>query len=99
MPLIGEHFADRFPGEHFMIYDITHSVFFLIHEGPQAVGACAGEQPNRELTQRVSGQEKDYQELWKGFCHTIGIKERRNLRLQQQFLPKKFRKYMTENFD
>lgn len=98
LPLIGEHFADRFPGEHFMIYDITHCVF-LVHEAHRQWALVRGEQPNRELTQRVSGQEKDYQELWKGFCRTIGIQERRNLRLQQQFLPKKFRKYMTENFD
>lgn len=31
LALIGEHFADRFPMEHFMIYDKTHQAM-LVHE-------------------------------------------------------------------
>lgn len=37
-----------------------------------------------------SEEEKEFQSLWKTFFHTIAIKERKNARLQMQFMPKKY---------
>lgn len=71
--------------------------------GKQAAGEkIAGE--DEEALRRVFGsmeghyskEELEMAELFRHFCHTIGIKERRNLRLQQQFLPLKYRTFMTE---
>ena len=39
---------------------------------------------------------EEYEELWRCFCKSITIQERTNGMLQQQFLPLKFRKNMTE---
>lgn len=34
--------------------------------------------------------------MWKGYFEHIGIKERKNLRLQRQFVPTRYRKNMVE---
>jgi len=97
LPLIGEHFADRFPTEHFLIYDKRHQVF-IAHEAYKQWVLVAGESLNREMVDAWSEEEQGFQDLWKGFCKTIGIEERRNTRLQKQFLPLKFRRFLTEEF-
>ena len=95
LPLIGDHFADRFPGEHFLIYDRTHQTF-LVHEAFKQWVLLVGETPDREQTEYVSWKEAQIAGLWKGFCRSIAIGERENQRLQQQLLPLKFRAFMTE---
>jgi probable DNA metabolism protein len=37
-----------------------------------------------------------YQTLWKSYFENISIKERKNLRLQRQHMPRRFWKYLTE---
>lgn len=95
LPLIGEHFADRFPGEHFLVYDRTHQTF-LMHEAYQQWVLISGEELNREAVGKISENEVQIAALWKGFCRSVAIMERKNLGLQQQFLPLKFRAFMTE---
>ncbi len=43
--------------------------------------------------------EHNYQSLWKEFIKSINIKERKNLRCQRNFMPKKYWKYMNEVSD
>lgn len=92
---IGDHFADRFPLENWMIYDKTHKEFLVHRERTQWV-IVAGEELNREMAGKVSDAEKEYQRLWKGFFHSIAIKERTNPICQRSHLPIHFRKDMTE---
>ena len=40
--------------------------------------------------------EKLFQELWKSYYDTINIKERKNLKVHMQFLPKRFWKFLPE---
>ena len=95
LPLIGEHFSDRFPCEHFLIYDRTHRMF-LAHEAYKQWVLVVGEEPDWEKAGKVSEKEREIEQLWKGFCRSIAIEERKNLNLQRQFLPMKFREFMTE---
>ena len=44
----------------------------------------------------ISETEKKYQELWTVFFKTIAIKERKNSRLQMQYMPKKYWKDLIE---
>ena len=44
----------------------------------------------------VAECEAEYQHLWQVFFKEIAIKERKNLKLQQNFMPKRFWKYHTE---
>ena len=94
LPLIGDHFANRYPGERFLIFDRHHQMS-LLHQPGAPWYLFRGEAPKTELLEQSDG-EKAYEELWKGFVDTIAIRERENGGLQQQLLPLKFRKYMTE---
>lgn len=95
LPLIGEHFADRFPEENFLIYDKRHQNF-IAHAAKGPWILVWGEAPDEKAVREVSDEECRYQELWKAFHRTIAIKERTNLGLQRQMLPLRYRKNMTE---
>lgn len=95
LPMIGDHFADRFPNENFMIYDNTHRDC-LIHGKQRKWFILRDTQPDEAAGEQLSDREEEFQHLWRGFCDSIAIESRKNLRLQQQFWPLKFRKWMTE---
>lgn len=94
LPLIGEHFSNRFPKESFLIEDLRHESC-LVHEAgrPWFLAKGIGRE-GREW--KNSKRENEYARLWRAFHEAVSIEERRNIRLQQQFLPLKFRVYMTE---
>lgn len=95
LSFIAPHFADRLPLENFVIYDDVRQLF-VIHPANQDWFMTTGEHFNEEITERFSKKEKEYEELFTHFCHTITIKERINLNLQRQMLPLRFRDYMAE---
>ena len=94
LPLIGDHFMNRYPGERFLIYDSRHKMS-LLHQPGEPWYLFTGEEPNTAVLEK-SENEKDCEKLWKNFVETIAIPERTNPGLQKQLLPLKFRKYMTE---
>lgn len=91
-----EHFSDRLPSENFAIFDEKRKVFG-IHPCRQQWFLAAGEELE-EYFQDVSfsAAEEKYAELFRHFCKTIAIKERRNTDLQRNMLPLYFREFMTE---
>lgn len=95
LPMVGDHFADRFPNENFMIYDNTHNDC-LIHGKQRQWFILRNTQPDKKAEEKISDREEEFQNLWRGFCDSIAIESRKNLKLQQQFWPLKFRKWMTE---
>lgn len=92
---IGEHFADRFPLENWLIYDKTHNEF-LMHKAKYDWVLVSGEEINQEAIQQISEKEKEYSRLWKGFFQTISIKERENKVCQRNHLPMRYRDNMVE---
>jgi len=95
LSLIAPHFADRLPGENWMIYDRNYQkaavhpagrTWFLLEEVDQ----------ESLLKLQNSGEEALYQTLWKGFHRAVGIESRKNRRAQMSFLPMKFRTFMNE---
>lgn len=95
LPLIGDHFADRFPNENFMIYDNGHNDC-LIHGKGGSWFILRDTEPDPDSKDHISAKEEEMQGLWRGFCRSISIGPRENRRLQQQFWPLKFRRWMTE---
>lgn len=89
------HFADRLPIENFVIYDEKRNSFG-IHPAGREWYLFRGEEANVPAELELSAQERDYQELFRQFCHTIAIKERKNQKLQRGMLPLRFREYMVE---
>ncbi|MCM1217482.1 MAG: TIGR03915 family putative DNA repair protein [Lachnospiraceae bacterium] len=89
------HFADRLPQEDFMIQDERRGIYAIHPAGKQWYLFYGGEQED-DPAFGISAQEREYQELFQYFCHKIAIEERKNLKLQQNMLPLRFRKNMTE---
>ncbi len=99
LPRVMPHFADRFHGVTFLIYDETHDMLGIYRPGlhwvlyEQISGAFPGVS---ELFSRKNETEREMEDLWKVFFEATDIKERENLKVQRNLLPLWHRKYMTE---
>ena len=88
------HFADRFPMEDFIVHDRVRGIYGVHPAGGQWYLA-SGQQPE-EGTFLPSAAEEQYQQLFRHFCSSIAIKDRKNLHLQRNLLPLRFRNDMVE---
>jgi len=91
IPLIADHFTDRYRNENFLIYDETHrmALVYWSHRA-EIVYDISFELP------AASAEEERYRELWKSFYDTIAIKERYNPRCRMTMMPKRYWGHMTE---
>lgn len=105
MPYLAEHFSDRLPLENFLILDEGRDIYavhpagkewFLVTGSPGNEADCTGQDSGEII---LSEEERYYQELFRHFCHTISIEGRRNLKLQRNMLPLRFRSHMIEFFE
>ena len=94
IPLIAEHFCDRFRSERFIIFDKNHHLA-LFHE------PCRAEIMEIDSFEPSAPDDSElkFRSLWKTFFDTIGIKERYNPRCQNNLLPLRYRGTMTEFSD
>jgi len=91
LPLIYNHFCDRFPGERFLIYDKRHKCAFVYQSGEKRLFPLE----HLELPE-PDAKEEMYRELWKRFYDTIAIEGRINLKLRMNNMPKRYWSHMTE---
>jgi len=90
------HFADRFPMENFMLYDGTRGILAIHPAGREWYLVQGSEDPEGMEQFLLSDREKVYADLFRYFCHKIGIEERKNPTLQRNMLPLRFRGNMVE---
>ena len=95
LPLIAEHFCDRFPEENLMIFDRTHGLGFLHRRGSRGEFFQAD---SLELPP-VSEEEAAYQALWKRFYERIAVEGRINPKLRMTHMPKRYWNLMLEVAD
>lgn len=91
LPIISNHFATRMKNKRWVIHDKKRNMA-VIYENNEWMMIDGSELPKINYSQ----DEKYYQELWQSFFDNITIKNRKNLDLQQNFMPKKYRKYLIE---
>lgn len=89
------HFANRLPNEDFAIYDEQRQ-YYAVHPKGKSWYLVRGELPFLEEQEIYSETEAKYQMLYRHFCQAIAITERKNLELQRNMLPLRFRRHMTE---
>ena len=89
--LLADHFADRYKYEKFIIYDEKRNKAVIYSDN------------NWEIKENIkinniecSENEKTIQDLWKQYFTDLAIKERKNINLQFQFVPTRYRKNMAE---
>ena len=103
LPLITDHFSDRFNDQAWLIYDAKRhygyyydgeAVIRITFENESAVPFDLG---NGKLNDDViSSDDRLLQDLWRTYFKAICIKERMNPRKQLKDMPRRYWKYMTE---
>ena len=91
---LGRHFLKRFNNQNFIIHDLNRKLAFIkIDEDFSIQEVAYFDEPT------FSSNEEKFQKLWKSFFKGVTIKERINLKLQQNLVPLVYRTYMSEFFD
>jgi len=100
LPLTARFFKSRFADQPWVIYDVkreyglyydlntVETVYFDQLPGAKETGKLT--------TEKLDEYEAAFQDLWKDYLKAITIRERLNLKLQRQHMPKRFWKYLTE---
>ena len=103
LPLITDHFSDRFNDQPWLIYD-TKRHYGFHYDGQQVIritfedeGTVPFDLTNGKLqTDVLSSDDQLLQDLWRTYFKAICIKERMNPRKQLKDMPRRYWKYMTE---
>ena len=91
LPLLMQHFCERYPQERFLIYDKTHGMALVYQPYQSAVI------PIEDLDlPEPDEKEQSFRELWRLFYDTIEIQGRHNPKCRMSHMPKRYWKYMTE---
>ncbi|MDR2009453.1 MAG: TIGR03915 family putative DNA repair protein [Bacteroidales bacterium] len=99
LPLSLAYFKDRFADQKWIVYD-TKRQYGFYYDLKSVVEITLDNDlnlPNGQLDESImSEDEKLFQQLWKSYFKSVTIKERINLKLHRQHMPKRFWKYMPE---
>lgn len=91
--LLAPHFAERLAGQNWIIHDVKREVAVLYNGREWVVSDFRYDELPAE-----AGEEETYQRLWKLFFNAIAIESRKNPRLQRQWMPRRYWKYLTEKW-
>lgn len=111
LELLMNHFGDRLPGEVFIIHDTGRGIVGVHQKNTDVYYVNYLEDWKKENCQKenreteewenrkqalYSDEEALYSEWFRGFCKSIAIEGRKNIKLQRQMLPLRFRSEMSE---
>jgi len=90
-PLISGHFVDRFSDQNWIIHDVKRKYAAVYDKN-----SCIFTDISDEMTPLFFNISDDYEKLWKNYFTNICIKERINPKLQKQYMPVRYWKFLTE---
>jgi len=104
LPIIGEHFRQRYQDQHWAIYDLARGYGIYYDKSQSTPSHPAELQTITNLDEAVlrnpasihSVDEQRYQRFWQGYFTNVNIKERKNTRLHRQHMPQRYWKYLSE---
>ena len=104
LPLVGEHFRQRYQDQYWAIYDLTRGYGIYYDKSLSTPSSPAALQTITDLDDAVlrnpasihSPDEQRYQQFWQGYFTNVNIKERKNPKLHRQYLPQRYWKYLSE---
>lgn len=91
--ILSKHFKDRLKMERWIIYDKKRNIASVYENNKYIIGTLS-EVNLKDINE--NSNETIYSNLWKDYFNNISIKERKNLKCQMNFMPKKYWKYLTE---
>ena len=103
LPLITDHFSDRFNDQPWLIYDAKrHYGYYydgksVIHVTFEDEASLPFDLSNGKMDADIlSDNDQLFQDLWRTYFKAICIKERMNPKKQLSDMPRRYWKYMTE---
>ena len=97
LTLIIPHFKNRYQDQKWLIYDLRrkYGVYYDL-ETVTIVTLDFDAILSKNIDNLYSDSEINYQKLWSEYFDHTNIKERKNLKLHVQHVPKRYWKYLTE---
>ncbi len=89
--LLGDHFSNRLKNENFIIHDKKRKKALVSSKGTWHITDF-----KREEEFPLQEKEVFYRSLWKNYFKHIGIADRKNPRLQAQYMPRRYWKHLPE---
>jgi len=107
LPLLAEHFFLRFGKTSWAIIDEKRNIAFFSRNGEKPVmrrirqtnaegKALPIAAQNNVAEQEQKSTADEWKELWKDYHHSVNNEMRANPRLQKQFMPRRYWKYLPE---
>jgi hypothetical protein len=100
LPALEPHFTRRFGDAPWAVIDERRSLALVMEREPRIVftggGAPPGEDAGGEFRFRVAEGRDPWEKLWRSYHRAVNIENRKNLSLQRQFVPLRYREYLTE---
>jgi len=89
--LVAPHFARRLSDQPWMIHDVKRDIAAVYNMKDWTIAAV---RQKRALP--LHGDELEFQRMWKQYFKSIAITSRRNPRLQRQYMPSRYWRYLVE---
>jgi probable DNA metabolism protein len=99
LPLIMNHFRDRYADQKWLIYDLNrHYGLYYDLNRVEEVSLNPDEEKRLQIpiASIQADNEKLYATLWKDYFKSTNIAARKNTKLHVQHVPKRYWKYLTE---
>lgn len=102
LPYALDYFEDRFADQQWIIYDLKrkYALYYNL-EKTEVVhfdDLQVDEETGKLSQEHTDENELDFQGLWQQYIKSITIRERINLKLQRQHMPKRFWKFLPEKW-
>ncbi|RYY09538.1 MAG: DNA metabolism protein, partial [Cytophagaceae bacterium] len=100
LPLIASHFTKRYADQRWLIFDKKrrYGLYYNLHRTDVIELTDAGAAPRRgEVSATVLDEREPlFKLLWQAYFDHANIPERRNLKLHQRHMPRRYWKYLSE---
>ncbi|MCL1814108.1 MAG: TIGR03915 family putative DNA repair protein [Treponema sp.] len=97
LPLLANHFWQRFGKQSWAIVDEKRKLVLSGDNGKEPVLRQLGVKEKVDESGTEQEQKSDeWEGLWKNYHSSINNEQRANPKLQKQFMPSRYRKYLTE---
>jgi len=94
LPALAEHFTLRFGETPWAIIDEKRGLCLRKANGSEAV--LVPFSPNLSDTAAERAEKDSWEDMWRLYHKSINNESRKNPRLQRQFMPERYQKYLTE---
>ena len=88
--ILARHFSKRLPEYPFVLHDVKRQKA-AVWDGAHLFLA-----PLKQAEVMLSADEEGWQKLWKTYFSAVNIPSRERIKQQNGYLPKRYRKFMTE---